>query len=170
MRLAIAGDDGQYRQLLSEVARTLRVSTAAHFARAGRGNLDVEDVVQETLLAIHLKRHTWNRDLAFSPWLNAIARHKLIDAFRRTGARIMIEIDDVVGDLVAPIADPDETSDIERLVTQLPDRQQAIVRAISIDGRGIKETAEKLGMQEGALRVALHRSLKRLAALYRGEA
>ena len=46
------------------------------------------------LLALHLKRQTWDENGPLSPWLYAIARHKLIDALCRRGRRIEVSIDD----------------------------------------------------------------------------
>jgi RNA polymerase sigma-70 factor (ECF subfamily) len=86
-----------YRRFL-ERAATLgaRLCAAAH-----GGQLDPEDIVQETLLAVHLKRHTWRTDAAVEPWLYAIARYKLIDAFRRAGRRIEIDISELADVLPA---------------------------------------------------------------------
>jgi RNA polymerase sigma-70 factor (ECF subfamily) len=168
MRAGIDGDAQAYRRLLDELARSLRAATRRGFAQAGVALNDVEDVVQETLLAIHLKRHTWNSDQPLGPWVRAIARHKLIDTLRRRGRRIEVPIDVVMDFLVAdePPSDLDR-QDAERLVNGLRGRQQVIVRAISIEGQSIREVAERLDMNEGAVRVALHRGLKALAAMHR---
>ena len=84
------------------------------------GDADIEDVVQETLLAIHLKRHTWDGGLKLAPWVNAIARHKIIDAMRRRGARRSEPIEDFEAALAAPEAeDPHLRSDIERVMLKL---------------------------------------------------
>ena len=56
--------------------------------------VDPEDVVQETLLAIHLKRHTWRADGPVLPWVFAIARYKLIDHLRKNKIRASIPIED----------------------------------------------------------------------------
>ncbi len=96
MRAANAGDNGAYRRLLGALAPFLRKVAAQGFIRAGLGSGDVEDVVQETLLAIHLKRQTWDADQLFTPWLRAIARNKLIDNLRRRGNRTELPIEDFV--------------------------------------------------------------------------
>jgi len=168
MRAAIDGDAAAYRQLLESLSHSLRAATRRGLAQAGATMNDVEDVVQETLLAIHLKRHTWNSDQPLGPWVRAIARHKLIDSLRRRGRRIEIPIDAVMDFLAAdePRSDLDR-QDAERLVNDLRGRQQVIVRAISIEGQSIREVAERLAMNEGAVRVALHRGLKALAAMHR---
>ena len=168
MRAAIAGDEGVYRRLLGEIGRAVRPMARGAFSRARVGDADVEDVVQETLLAIHLKRQTWDRGLRLAPWVNAIARHKIIDAMRRRGVRRHEPIEDFESVLAAPEAeDPHTRGDVERLLGQLPSRARDIVKSISLDGQSIAATAMRLAMTEVAVRVALHRALKSLAAAWR---
>jgi RNA polymerase sigma-70 factor, ECF subfamily len=168
MRAAIGGDEAVYRRLLEEIGRSVRAMARGAFSRARVGDADVEDVVQETLLAIHLKRNTWDRGMRLAPWVGAIARHKIIDAMRRRGARRIEPIEDFEHVLAAPAGeDPHARSDAERLMKQLAPRQRDIVRAISLDGESISATATRLSMSEGAVRVALHRALKSLAASWR---
>src|SRR5580658_3571816 len=102
MRAAIAGDEVVYRRLLEEIARSVRIMARGAFSRARAGDADVEDVVQETLLAIHLKRDTWDSGLRLAPWVNAVARHKIIDALRRRGVRRYEPIEDFEAVLPAP--------------------------------------------------------------------
>jgi len=168
MKAAMAGDEAVYRRLLGDIGRSVRAMARAAFARARLGDADVEDAVQETLLAIHLKRHTWDPGQRLAPWVHAIARHKIIDAMRRRGARKAEPIEDFEAVLAAPEAeDPHALSDVERLLTALPPRSQDIVRSISMNGQSIADTAKRLTMSEVAVRVALHRALKSLAATYR---
>ena len=94
MRAAMAGDEGAYRRLLTDIGRSVRAMARGAFARARLGDADIEDVVQETLLAIHLKRHTWDPGQKLGPWAHAIARHKIIDAMRRRGTRRVEPIED----------------------------------------------------------------------------
>jgi RNA polymerase sigma-70 factor (ECF subfamily) len=170
MREGLAGDGAAYRGLLEELAPVLRGLARRGLTRAGLGSADVEDVVQETLLAIHVKRHTWKTDQPFRPWLNAIARHKLIDVLRRRGRRGEIPIDGLE-DVLPDNAAPAETSpgELARLVGRLDGRQLDVVRAISLDGESISDAAAKFAMSEGAVRVTLHRGLKKLASLYRAD-
>ena len=168
MRAAIAGDAAAYRRLLDQLSFSLRAATRRGFAQFGASMNDVEDVVQETLLAIHLKRHTWDASQPLGPWVRAIARHKLIDALRRRGRRIEIPIEAVIDLLPAEEARSDlDLQDAQRLIGELNGRQQTIVRSISVEGKSIRDVAENLGMNEGAVRVALHRGLKALAAMHR---
>src|SRR5208337_2899269 len=130
MRASIAGDQGVYRRLLEDIGRSVRAMARAAFARARLGDADVEDAVQETLLAIHLKRHTWDPGQKLGPWVNAIARHKIIDAMRRRGARRAEPIEDFEEFLAAPAAeDPHALSDAKKLIETLSPRQRDIVRS-----------------------------------------
>ena len=160
LRAAISGDEAAYVDFLRRAAALVR-----HFARRKivQGGVDPEDVVQETLLAIHLKRHTWRVDAPVLPWLYAIARFKLIDAFRRRGKRIEVDIDDVAATLQQPVAETASERDIERALGGLPPGQRSVVSSISVEGRSIGETAAKLGLSETAVRVALHRGLAAIA-------
>ncbi len=101
MRLALDGDALAYRTLLGAIAPHLRNTVRRFLARSGRGTADLEDIVQEILLAVHLKRATWDRSLPFMPWLNAVARYKTIDALRRAGIRGEVELDGLADTLAA---------------------------------------------------------------------
>lgn len=170
MRAANAGDSGAYRRLLESLAPFLRALASRGLGRLGRDAADAEDVVQETLLAIHLKRQTWDECEAFTPWVRAIARNKLIDNLRRRGRRINVPIDDVIDFLPAEQeADGLTPRETERLLAVLNGRQREIVQAISVEGASIRETAARFGISEGAARVALHRGLAALAAAYRSQ-
>ena len=167
MRAAIAGDEGAYRKLLEDLAHVLRGVVRRGFASVGVARNDVEDVVQDVLLAIHLKRHTWDSSMPLGPWVLAIARNKMIDDFRRRGRRPEVPVDltevEFEGeDQQAAI----DAHDVARVLNGLSKRNREIVQAISIDGHSARDVAERLGMSEIAVRVALHRSLKSLADTY----
>ncbi|MFA5950931.1 MAG: sigma-70 family RNA polymerase sigma factor [Hyphomicrobium sp.] len=168
MRASLGGDDAAYRRLLNSLTPSLRAVTRRGCMRMGAELNDVEDVVQETLLTIHLKRHTWNVGLPIKPWILAIARNKLVDVLRRRGRRIHIPIEDVIETLEALPANYDlDYRDIAGLMKQLGPRDFDVVHSIAVEERPVRDVAERLGMSEGAVRVALHRSLKKLAAIYR---
>jgi len=160
MRAAIAGDERAYGDFLLQAACIVR-----GFARRKivRGGIDPEDIVQETLLAIHLKRHTWRKDAPITPWLYAIAKYKLIDAFRLRGRRLEIEISEIAETFVEPTSETVSDREIGHALATLAPGQRSVVEAISVDGRSISETAKWLGMSETAVRVALHRGLTSIA-------
>jgi RNA polymerase sigma-70 factor (ECF subfamily) len=167
MRAANAGDGVAYQRLLGELAIALRANARRGLAQAGRPAADAEDVVQETLLAIHLKRHTWDASAPIGPWIAAIARNKLIDTLRRQNRHVAVPIDDL-GDLLAANEAPADqiAQDVERPLETLPERQRMVVRAIAVEGASIADAAKRLSMSEGAVRVALHRGLGALAAKF----
>jgi RNA polymerase sigma-70 factor (ECF subfamily) len=168
MRSANDGDGIAYRCLLEALAPFLRLLVRRGFARSGFGNADVEDVVQETLLAIHLKRQTWDESEAITPWVTAIARHKLIDELRRRCRRIELPIDDFIEVLPAETAtEALSARDAERLLSVLKGRQREVVYAISIEGMSAQEAAARFRISEVAVRVALHRGLSALASAWR---
>lgn len=168
MRASLGGDDAAYGRLLDSLSSAVRATTKRHYTRMGVEPNEVEDVVQETLLAIHLKRHTWKVGMPVAPWVMAIARNKLIDVLRRRGRSIHVPIEDVIETLeAAPTDSGMDRHDVLTLVNQLRPREQEVVRSIAMGEHSIQDVAGRLGMSEGAVRVALHRSLKKLAAIYR---
>lgn len=168
MAAADSGDSAAYRKLLEALAPFLRGVVRRRSASYGGDPSDAEDVVQDALLAIHLKRGTWDPGQPVGPWAAAIARNKLIDALRRRGRRVSVPIEDFEDVLPAPVED-DRLSprEAERLLSVLKGRQHDVVKSISLEGADIRATAEKYGMSEGAVRVALHRGLAALSAAYR---
>ncbi|WP_237331947.1 sigma-70 family RNA polymerase sigma factor [Yoonia vestfoldensis] len=164
MRAANAGDTVAYRHLLQAITPVLRRVVQAR--GAGLGPETCEDVVQDVLLAIHTKRHTWVETAPLRPWLYAIARHKVVDAFRARGRRVEVAIEDFAQGLAAPQGpDPMAGRDMEKLLGALEPRAADILRGFGLRGETTAETAARLGMSEGAVRVALHRGLRALAQL-----
>jgi RNA polymerase sigma-70 factor, ECF subfamily len=162
MRAARAGDASAYDRCLRAMAIALRPVVRRGLARSGRGD-DTEDVVQEILLAVHLKRQSWDETRPIGPWIAAIARYKVIDALRRRGRRIDLPIEEFSNSLAAEEVPADPSRAIARALATLPVRQRGVLQRVAADGASITETAATLGMTEGAVRVALHRGLVTLA-------
>lgn len=170
MRAAISGDAQAYHRFLSAVTPHLRAMAKRRCDQFGAPASEAEDVVQEVLIAVHLKRGSWDPARPIGPWLSTIVRNKLIDSLRRRGRHVNVPIEDVIATLEAEErADNLDRLDADHMLEKLKNPQRDIVRAISIEGTSVRETAERLKMSEGAVRVALHRALKSLAALYRSE-
>jgi RNA polymerase sigma factor (sigma-70 family) len=162
----MAGDARSYQLFLLSVTPHVR-AVISYYGRGAAGG-ETEDIVQEVLLTIHLKRETWDQSRPIGPWIAAITRNKLFDVLRRRGRRVNVPIEDLIDDLRAEVRPPDLDSHcINAMLKRLDERQQQIVQSISLDENSIRETAIRLQMTEGAVRVALHRALKKLAALYR---
>src|SRR6202000_707060 len=168
MRLAISGDNAAYHRLLKAITPVLRAGARRGLARAGQPVDQSEDIVQDILLAVHLKRHTWDTSAPFAPWLFAIARNKLIDALRRRGRRIFVNIDDFAETIPSePVAETVPANEVSNHLQSLPAREREVLQSIAVDSASIRDTAAKFSMTEGAVRVALHRGLASLTAKLR---
>ena len=167
MRAAIAGDEAAYRRLLNSLAPVLRATARRALSRTGKGEGDSEDIVQETLLAIHLKRHTWDPARPIGPWVaRDRAQTSLIDHLpppRRPRRRLPIE----GFEEVRPAADRrcrrSRRATSRPTSPRCPSRQRDVVRCILREEISIRDTAARLKISEGAVRVALHRGLAMIA-------
>ena len=170
MRAALAGDGAAYERCLREMAQALRPLVRRGLYRVGANPAEMEDVVQDILIAVHLKRQTWDAARPIGPWISGIARYKIIDAARRRGGRTDLSIEEFA-DILPVEAEPDTASerDVTRSLEALPEGQRKVVRAIAIDGASIAATAQTFNMSEGAVRVALHRGLGALAKRHRDD-
>jgi RNA polymerase sigma-70 factor, ECF subfamily len=166
---AQAGDEAAYRDALTRIAARLR----RYFARRLQALPDdVEDLVQETLLALHLQRGTYDPSLPVSAWVHAIARHKLVDLFRRRGRREALhEPLDELDDADHPTASDDQPArrDLGVLIEMLPKAQQQAILLTKIEGLSMVEASARTGVSVSALKVQVHRGLKRLADIVRND-
>lgn len=164
----LAGDAAAYHAFLRDLATHLRAFLRR---RLGRRLDDVEDLVQETLLAVHTQRHTYDAGLPLTAWVHAIARYKLVDFLRRTGSRNAVSEtydDDLVADGHDAHEAADARRDIEKLLAALPDRHRLPILQVKVNGLTVAEAAAATGMSESAVKVGIHRGLKALAARIRG--
>lgn len=160
MLRGLEGDAPAYRACLALLGTRLR----AYFARRMAGALgDVEDLVQETLLAVHLKRSTWDSSQSFTAWAHAVARYKLIDHWRRRKIRQTLPIEDHIEFLAAEEPEPSVGIELDRALASLPERQRILVSDVKLTGLSLAEAGARAGISEGAAKVALHRALKALA-------
>ena len=166
MLAGLEGDSAAYRTLLDRLSKLLRSYYRAKLSRIGREATEAEDVMQDVLMAIHTRRHTYDPNELFMPWVYAIARYKLIDHLRRTRASLVdVPLDDA-GELVAR---EDHTGvesghDLQKLMTELPDKMRHAIQCVKLDGLSVAEAAVRCGMSESAVKVNVHRGLKILAA------
>lgn len=160
MLRGLEGDASAYRACLAQLGVRLR----AYFARRMAGAPgDVEDLVQETLLAVHLKRSTWDSSRSFTAWAHAVARYKLIDHWRRRKIRQTLPIDDHAAFLAADAPEPSIGLELDRALASLPEKQRILVSDVKLTGLSLAEAGARAGISEGAAKVALHRALKALA-------
>ena len=165
----LAGDAAAYHVFLKELSAHLRA-----FLRRRLSGLpdEVEDLVQETLLAVHNQRHTYDAGQPLTAWLHAIARYKLVDLLRRRarGEVLNDPLDDTIEFLAAADDNAmDARRDVAKLLETLPDRQRLPIIHMKLTGMSVAETARLTGMSESAVKVNVHRGLKTLAAKVRNE-
>jgi RNA polymerase sigma-70 factor (ECF subfamily) len=160
---ALAGDATAYRRVLD----TLRTLLSAYYLRrlGSARHTSAEDLVQDTLLAIHTRRMTYLPSEPLTAWVYAIARYKLIDFYRRNKLRETVPLDDDLF-LSAPdlSGNAGDRMDVDNLLSRLPSRSAALVRDVKLTGLSVAEAADRHGMTETAAKVSIHRSLKTLAA------
>lgn len=172
MRAARRGHSTAYADLLREIAEMLQGLTRARLIRLGLDAQEAEDVVQETLIALHQKRDTWDERRPILPWIYAIARYKLLDAVRslsrarrRTDGASLEDFADLECASIEASARDILDGDVERLVASLPRRERGVVAALGLEGLSVAATAARFALSEVAVRVAFHRGLARLSRM-----
>jgi len=160
---SLAGDGAAYATLLRRLNGHLR---AYYLRRLGSGRAaDAEDLLQETLIAMHARRATYDTSRPFTAWVHSIARYKLIDHFRRNRRRAEEPLDDM--DQLFAISDSNAVEariDVDRLLQRLPQKSRRLVRDVKLRGLSTIEAAEQHSISESAVKVGVHRALKSLGA------
>ena len=164
----LAGDATAYHAFLRELSAHLRA-----FLRKRLVHLpdEVEDLVQESLLAVHNQRHTYDPRQPLTAWVYALARYKMVDLLRRRSRRELFNDPlDEESELFATSDSEaaDARRDLAKLLADLPDRQRLPIVCMKLNGLSVAETARNTGMSQSAVKVGVHRGLKALAAKIRG--
>jgi len=163
MAAAQRGDASAYHRLLSEAAMWLRRYYTGRLLPA-----TIDDTIQEALIAVHKKRHTYDPSRPFGAWLAAIARYKWIDAVRSLDAKPTEALSDDI-----PVPDHEEAitsaRSVEQLLTTLKPAQSQVIRLVKLQGLSIEEASKATGQSAALVKVNIHRGLKRLTSLLRSE-
>ncbi len=163
----LAGDASAYHAFLRELTANLRAFLRKRLAGLPE---EVEDLVQESLLAVHIQRHTYDPGRPLTAWVYALARYKLIDLLRRR-SRMDLFNDPLDEESELFVASDTEASDARRdvakLLEALPERQRLPIIHVKLEGLSVAETARRTGMSESAVKVGVHRGLKALAVKVR---
>jgi len=159
MEAAQHGHGGAYRRLLGETSEWLK----RYFERRLPPG-DVDDAVQETLLAIHRRRHTYDPQYPFGPWLAAIAKNKWVDQLRSLARRPADELPDeiAVGDHEASVV---SSSVLTSLLDQLRPAQAQAILLVKVQGYSIEDASGEIGLSPSAVKMNIHRGLARLTAI-----
>ncbi len=159
----LAGDEAAHRAFLTEAAALLR----AYFRNRLRGHLeDAEDLVQETLVALHTRRDSYDPNYPLTAWLYAIARYRLIDHLRRAKHRTHASIDGLeVGEADPEYEASDAKRDVAALLDKLPEKQKTAIRMVKLEEKSVREAAAATGLSESDIKISIHRGLKTLMRL-----
>lgn len=163
MVASLAGDRATYRELLEQSARWLR----RFYARRIPADL-VDDLVQETLMAIHTRRDSFTPGRPYLPWLVAIARYKWIDALR-SGRRHQTE-ELIEAEATSHEIDVLSGLSLGRLLGRLRAGQAEAIRLVKLEGRSIREASELSGQSESLVKVNIHRGILAMRSMLGGEA
>jgi RNA polymerase sigma factor (sigma-70 family) len=161
MASALAGDAHAYRSLLVELVPWLR-----RYYQRRLPLMMVEDSVQDVLLAIHEKRHTYDPSRPFAPWLAAIARYKWIDRLRSMKRQTTEPLDESV-------RAPDHESSVvaettlTQLLSEIRPAQARVIRLVKIEGYSVDDASRETGQSVALVKVNIHRGLRRIAAAVR---
>ncbi len=163
MMSGLDGNAGDHAALLRALVPLL-----TGFYRRRATDSDIDDLVQETLIAVHTRRGTYDRARPFTAWLFAIARYKMIDHFRRGRGMVPMEgLEEIL--VIEGFEDASGARlDVNQLLETLPDKQARMIRATRIDGLSTAEAAERERIGESDVKVSVHRGLKMLIARVQG--
>jgi RNA polymerase sigma-70 factor (ECF subfamily) len=160
----LAGDAAAHRSFLAEAAGLLR----AYFRNRLRNRPDdAEDLVQETLVALHTRRDSYDPEFPLTAWMYAIARYRLIDFLRRAKHRAHASLDDGldVGDADPQYEASDARRDVATLLARLPEKQRAAIRLVKLEEKSVRDAAAETGLSESDIKISIHRGLKTLMRL-----
>ena len=168
MASAQAGDEADYHTLLTELSRAIKYYL---LSRIGAQHF-IEDCVQDTLIAVHQARHTYDPRRRFKPWLFAIVRHKAIDTLRRQRSQqqLLRRQEDM------PLQEHNHTDDLDNKITQgrlmdcLSPQHREVLTLTKFIGLSNAEAAVRLSISESAVKVRVHRAIGNLTRLMEADA
>lgn len=163
----LQGDEAAYRQfldvLVAMVQRYLR-------RRVSRQSLEVDDLVQEVVIAVHERRHTFSGTVPISAWIYAIARYKFIDWLRSNASHASVfqplEQHDAPG--ADPITAWQNANDVRALLLVLPEKQRQAIECVKLQGLSVVEASAATGMSHAAVKINVHRGIKAMSRLWSG--
>ena len=154
----LKGDQNAYRLLLT----SLRLWLSAYFTKRVHSNV-VEDLVQDTLLTLHAKRHTFDPRYSFGPWIAAVARHRWIDHMRATLKYVETQLDD---DYPSQETERDICAkhDVKTLLKLIPPTQAEVIELVKLKELSVEEVSKQTGHSPSSVKVMVHRGMKRMMA------
>lgn len=159
------GDAAAHAALLRALVPLLH---SFYTRRLGSAHADAEDLVQETLIAVHTRRAAYDRERPFTAWMYAVARYRLVDYLRRR--KLAVSLDDVEATLIEEDFERaiQARMDVDTLLSTLSPRQARAIRDTHVEGKSVAEAAADAGIGESNVKVSVYRGMKALAARIRG--
>jgi RNA polymerase sigma-70 factor (ECF subfamily) len=167
MLAGLDGDAAAHKALLARLSLHLRAYFKGQLAPINKTPVDAEDLLQETLIALHTRRHTYDRSQPLTPWVYAIACYRLVDYLRRTKASAGDLPVDKAPELLADddTAAVDSRLDLHKLMARLAPKTRRAIQMVKLDGLSVTEAAMRSGMSKSAIKVSVHRGLRVLSLL-----
>ncbi len=163
-----SGDELAYAKLLEIISVLVRSFARGRLHRWRLSQeIDVEDIVQEVLMAVHLKKGTYDPSQALEPWIFAIANYKMVDVIRRHRFTTNLEN---IPDFADPhsAADSNETNEtLQWGFLQLNHRERELLTSVKLNEKSIKEVALEMNLSESAVKVGVHRAMSKLKEIFK---
>ncbi len=169
-----AGDGKAYAEFLEVSAKIVRSNLRKTLPGSGVFSRDlIEDLVQDVLLALHQKRHTFRDEYPILPWLFAIARHRWIDIARMMSVRPeLLTWDESDWDRVPDSeahdraerreAESEAKTEVAALLEVLTPKQRELIRLAKLEELPLQEVAKRTGLSLSAVKVGIHRAMLKL--------
>lgn len=153
------GDSAAYKELLTGVSLFLKNYLRKRIFEKS----EIEEVLQEILMAVHKSLHTYDNNKAFMSWLLAITEYKVVDFVREFKKHaVETDLEPLSHFFSGTYADSDLRIDIDRAMNKLPEREKKILTLLKIEGQSAQEVAEKLDLTEANVKVIAHRAYQQL--------
>ncbi len=161
LKEARQGNKKSYAHFLAEVTSLVR----PYIRKKLSSPEDQEDVIQDTLMSIHRSQLTYDLNRPIKPWIMAIATYRINDHLRKHYKKReneVVDFDSIAEFLEDNVTNPQTDNELTNIVNTLPEKQRKIVYMLKVEGYSIKEIAKAMSMSESAVKVAAHRSYKKL--------
>lgn len=123
---------------------------------------DIADAVQEAYIAAFQNLKSFDENREFLPWLHTITKNKCIDLLKRNNKQAFVssdiaeEYEDTAPLPLALLEDSQKRTDILNIINGLAVGQRTVVTLYYLEGMGIKEIAEALGITDGTVKKQLY--------------
>ena len=162
----LRGDTAAYREFLTLATGAIRPFVARQLRRMGRTDSDAEDIVQETVMAIHSKAHTYDPSSPVSAWIHAIARYKTIDFLRASrNQNLHVPLDELETASAPPDVRSENIGALRARMAALPANLRVPLQLTKLEGLSVAEASARTGMSQNAVKVSVHRAIKSLSKI-----